>query len=179
MNITLLEEPLRKIVVYLDPREYKSTWLGNKAVYRTCCALADSAELVVIAPGVVEFGEDPQIDGLIRTYGYRGKKVLLAAADRNADIRENLGAAAALINGSSNGRFSITYCTNGLGGGKGLTREEIEGVGYWFAPLAAALERYDPRSMKEGFNVMDDGEVVYYIPNPGLGLWALRSQFNE
>ena len=179
VNITLLEEPLRKIVVYLDPREYKSTWLGNKAVYRTCCALADSAELVVIAPGVVEFGEDPQIDGLIRTYGYRGKKVLLAAADRNADIRENLGAAAALINGSSNGRFSITYCTNGLGGGKGLTREEIEGVGYWFAPLAAALERYDPRSMKEGFNVMDDGEVVYYIPNPGLGLWALRSQFNE
>jgi nickel-dependent lactate racemase len=179
LNITFLDEPLPKIVVYLPPHEYKSTWVGNKAVYRTCLALAEGAELVVIAPGVVEFGEDPAIDALIRRYGYRGKAQLLEAVERRQDLRSNLGAAAALINGSSNGRFSITYCTNGLGAGKGLTRREVEDVGYLFAPLAPALERYDPGLMKDGFNMMNDGEAVYYISNPGQGLWAVRSQFED
>jgi nickel-dependent lactate racemase len=177
-NIISLDEPLKKVIVYLDPHEYKSTWLGNKAVYRTCMALADGSELVIMAPGVVEFGEDSAIDALIRTYGYRGKKKIMEAAGKNEDIRANLGAAAALINGSSNGRFSITYCTNDLGGGKGLTRREIESVGYDFAPLAPMLERYNPDRMRDGYNRMSDGEVVYYIANPGLGLWALRSQFD-
>ncbi len=179
LNVTLLDEPLPKIVVYLPPDEYKSTWLGNKAVYRTCLALADGAELVVIAPGVVEFGEDPEIDALIRTCGYRGKAHVLAEVERRQDLRSNLGAAAALINGSSNGRFSITYCTNGLGGGKGLTKREVEAVGYRFAPLGPALERYDPRLMKDGFNMMNDGEAVYFISDPGQGLWAVRSQFED
>lgn len=177
LNITLLDEPLSKIVVHLAPHEYKSTWLGNKAVYRTCMALAEGAELVVLAPGVVEFGEDPAIDALIRTCGYRGKAAVLEAVERRQDLKGNLGAAAALINGSSNGRFSITYCTNNLGGGRGLTRREVESVGYRFAPLGPALERYDPCLMKDGFNMMNDGETVYYISDPGQGLWALRSQF--
>ncbi len=179
LNVNFLDEPLPKIVVYLPPDEYKSTWLGNKAVYRTCLALAEGAELFVIAPGVVEFGEDPAIDALIRTYGYRGKAELMEAVERQADLRANLGAVAALINGSGNGRFSITYCTNERGGGKGLTRREVEGVGYRFYPLEPALERYDPGMMKDGFNMMNDGESVYYISNPGQGLWAVRSQFGE
>jgi len=179
LSVTFLDEPLRKIVVFLPPHEYKSTWVGNKAVYRTCLALAEGAELFVIAPGVVEFGEDPGIDALIRTYGYRGKAQLLEAVERREDLKSNLGAVAALINGSSNGRFSITYCTNGLGGGKGLTRREVESVGYRFAPLAPALERYDPGLMRDGFNMMNDGEAVYYISNPGQGLWAVRSQFED
>lgn len=177
LNITLLDEPLRKVIVHLAPHEYKSTWLGNKAIYRTCLALADGAELIIIAPGVVEFGEDPEIDSLIRTYGYRGTGSVLEAVDHNEDLRSNLAAAAALINGSCNDRFSITYCTNDRGGGKGLTRQEIESVGYRFAPLAPILERYHPDSMKDGYNTLNDGEVVYYISDPGLGLWALRSRF--
>ena len=179
LNVNFLEEPLPKIVVYLPPDEYKSTWLGNKAVYRTCLALAEGAELFVIAPGVVEFGEDPAIDALIRTYGYRGKTKLMEAVERRDDLLSNLGAVAALINGSGNGRFSITYCTNGRGGGQGLTRSEVEGVGYRFSPLPSALERYDPGLMKDGFNMMNDGETVFYISNPGQGLWAVRSQFGD
>jgi hypothetical protein len=142
-------------------------------------ALADGAELLIMAPGVVEFGEDPAIDSLIRTYGYRGKTKLLDAVARHEDLRSNLGAAAALINGSGNDRFAITYCTNDRGGGKGLTRREIENVGYRFAALAPMLERYPPETMQDGYNIMNDGEVVYFISNPGLGLWALRSQFGE
>ncbi|OGD22430.1 MAG: hypothetical protein A2W03_01575 [Candidatus Aminicenantes bacterium RBG_16_63_16] len=179
LNITFLDEPLPKIIVYLPPHEYKSTWVGNKAVYRTCLALAEGAELVVIAPGVVEFGEDPAIDALIRRYGYRGKTKLMEAVERREDLRSNLGAAAALINGSGNGRFSITYCTNDRGGGKGLTRREVESVGYRFSPLEPALERYDPALMKDGFNMLNDGEAVFYISNPGQGLWAVRSQFGD
>ena len=179
LNITFLDEPLRKVVVYLAPHEYKSTWLGNKAIYRTCLALADGAELLIMAPGVVEFGEDPAIDSLIRTYGYRGKKRVLDAVEHSEDLRSNLGAAAALINGSSDDRFTITYCTNERGGGKGLTRREIEQVGYRFAALVPTLERYYPEAMRDGYNIMNDGEVVYFISNPGLGLWALRSQFGK
>jgi len=140
--------------------------------------MAEGGELVVIAPGVVEFGEDPAIDGLIRTYGYRGKKAILDAVAKNEDLKSNLGAAAALINGSGNDRFSITCCTNDLGGGKGLTRREIESAGYRFEPLASILERYNPDIMRDGYNTMKDGEMVFYISNPGLGLWALRSQFD-
>lgn len=179
LNITFLDEPLRKVIVSLPPHEYKSTWLGNKAIYRTCLAMAEGGELLIMAPGVVEFGEDPAIDSLIRTYGYRGKKKVLEAVERHEELRSNLGAAAALINGSSDDRFAITYCTDDRGGGKGLTSREIESVGYRFAALAAVRGRYNPDVMRDGYNIMNDGEVVYFISNPGLGLWALRSQFPD
>ena len=54
----MLDQPLRKAVVYLDPHEFRSTWLGSKAIYRTRMALADGAELIILAPAVKEFGED-------------------------------------------------------------------------------------------------------------------------
>jgi nickel-dependent lactate racemase len=179
VNITLLQGPLRKVVVYLPPQEYKSAWLGNKSIYRTCMALAEGAELLVLAPGVAAFGEDPALDALIRAHGYRGKKAVLEALEKSPALRADLGAAAALINGSSEGRFSITYATSGLGGGRGLTRKEVESVGYRFAPLAEALERYGPGTLRDGFNTLGDGERVFFISNPGQGLWALLSQIEE
>ena len=79
VNFEMLDTPIRKAVVYLDPHEFHSTWLGNKAVYRTRMALADDAELIILAPGVKEFGEDRAIDALIRKYGYRGTPATLEA----------------------------------------------------------------------------------------------------
>jgi nickel-dependent lactate racemase len=171
VNITMLDEPLDKVVVYLDPEEYRSTWLGNKSIYRTRMAMADGGELVVIAPGLREFGEDKTIDGLIRKYGYRGTPYTLMQVEKNSDLKENLSAAAHLIHGSSEGRFSITYCP-----GK-LTREEIEGVGFQYQELERALDTYDPRHLQEGWNKLSSGEVVYYISNPAVGLWAYRGKF--
>ena len=55
VNIQLLDRPIERAVVYLDPREYRSTWLGNKAIYRLRMALADDAELIVLAPGAALF----------------------------------------------------------------------------------------------------------------------------
>lgn len=170
-NLDLLDEPIRKAVVYLDPAEFKSTWLGNKAVYRTRMAMADDGDLVVLAPGVREFGEDPTIDKLIRKYGYRGTPRTLKMVDENEDLRANLGAAAHLIHGSSEGRFRITYCPGVL------TREEIEGVGFRWADLKETTARYDPTVLRDGMNRMADGEEVFYISNPALGLWGLKSQF--
>src|SRR3984885_7063167 len=106
----MLDEPIQKAVVYLDPHEFQSTWLGNKAVYRTRMALADGADLIVLAPGVKEFGEDTKIDELIRKYGYFGTPATLEAVERNADLAAELGAAAHLIHASSEGRFNITWC---------------------------------------------------------------------
>ena len=110
VNFTVFDEPLKKVVVFLDPSEFKTTWLGNKSIYRTRMAMADNGELIVLAPGLKEFGEDKEIDRLIRKYGYRGTPATLKAVADNEELRMNLSAAAHLIHGSSEGRLSITFC---------------------------------------------------------------------
>ena len=170
VNITLLDEPLKKVVVWLDPDEFRSTWLGNKAVYRTRMAIADGGELIILAPGLKEFGEDHEIDRLIRRYGYKGTFNTLKGVREQEELRTNLSAAAHLIHGSSEGRFSITYCPGYL------TRDEIEGVGYQYADLNAMIARYRPGTLNEGLNTVD-GEDLFYIGNPALGLWSCRNRF--
>jgi nickel-dependent lactate racemase len=170
VNFRMMDREIRKAVVYLDPAEFKSTWLGNKSVYRTRMAIADGGELIVLAPGVKEFGEDHTIDGLIRKYGYVGSPRVLELTKANADLGANLSAAAHLIHGSSEGRFTITYCPGHL------TREEIEGVNFRYAPLNEMTARYNPAVLKDGWNEVN-GEEIYYISNPALGLWAYRGRF--
>ncbi|MGB7769858.1 MAG: D-mannonate epimerase [Verrucomicrobiia bacterium] len=173
VNFEMLGEPLKKVVVYLDPSEFKSLWLGNKSIYRTRMALADGGELIVLAPGVKEFGEDREIDRLIRKYGYRGTPATLAAVKANAELRDNLGAAAHLIHGSSEGRFNVTYCPGHL------TREEIESVNFRYADLKQMAARYNPARLKDGWNLMPDGDKIFFISNPALGLWACQSRFQN
>ena len=172
-NFIMVDRPLKKCIVWLDPDEFKSTWLGNKSIYRTRMALADGAELIVLAPGLREFGEDPDIDALIRKYGYKGTPHTLEATRANRELQDNLSAPAHLIHGSSEGRFRITYCP-----GPGMTREEIEGVGFDYAPLDEMMERYDVPSLNDGWNTVG-GEDVYYISNPALGLWAHPDRFKD
>jgi nickel-dependent lactate racemase len=174
VNLDLIEAPLKKVVVYLDPHEFTSTWLGNKAVYRTRMAMADGGELIVLAPGLKEFGEDPEIDRLIRKYGYRGTPATFKAIQANPELRHNLSAAAHLIHGSSEGRFHIVYCP-----GPKLSQDAIRSVGFDAGDLNSMLKRYLPEKLKEGRNLMPDGEEIFYISNPALGLWALRSQFAD
>jgi len=171
-NIDYVEHGLKKCVVYLDPSEFTSTWLGNKAIYRTRMAMADGGELVILAPGVRHFGEDETVDGLIRKYGYRGRLHTLEVFERPDadDLRANMGAAAHLIHGSSDGRFSITYCV------KEITQDEIRGVGFQAADYDAMAAKYDPAKLRYGYNTVD-GEEIYFIPNPALGLWIDRERF--
>lgn len=173
-NIDFTEKSLDKVVVYLEPEEFKSTWLGNKAVYRTRMAIRDGGELVILAPGVEKFGEDGEVDKLIRKYGYRGRLHTLAEFDQteNADLRANMSAAAHLIHGSSDGRFSITYAV------KNISRAEIESVGFHAADYDEMKQKYDPAKLHYGFNTVN-GENIYYIPNPALGLWISREKFGE
>lgn len=170
VNFSILPEELSKVVVYLDDEEFHSTWLGNKSIYRTRMAIADRGELIVLAPGVKTFGEDPQIDVLIRKYGYRTTPEIMRMMQENADLQGNLSAAAHLIHGSSENRFRVTYCPGHL------SRAEIEGVGYEYADLHKMLQRYDPRTLRDGWNQLPDGERVYYISNPALGLWAYEGR---
>jgi nickel-dependent lactate racemase len=170
VNFTMMPEPLKKAVVYLDPGEYHSTWLGNKAIYRTRMAMADGGELLILAPGVSAFGEDPRIDKLIRKYGYHGTPATLAMVRDNPDLAADLGAAAHLIHGSSEGRFRIVWSPGHL------TREEIQGVGFEYADLNHMLKRYIPSRLNQGWNNVA-GEDFYFIENPGLGLWASQDRF--
>ncbi len=171
VNVTMPDKPIQKAVVYLNPQEFKSTWLGNKSIYRTRMAMADKGELIVLAPGLKEFGEDPVIDKLIRKYGYRGTKHTLEATHLNDDLKNNLSAAAHLIHGSSEGRFSITYCPGHL------TRKEIESVNFKFASLTEMTSKYEPEYRKDGINITKDGEEFYFISNPAVGLWASKDKF--
>jgi nickel-dependent lactate racemase len=173
VNFDLLDHPLKKVLVYLDPHEFKSTWLGNKAVYRTRMAMADGGELIILAPGLKEFGEDPEIDRLIRKYGYRGTPTTLAAVKANAELRNNLSAAAHLIHGSSEGRFRITYCP-----GPQMSAEAIRSVGFEPGDLEATMQQYNFDKLQDGPNRLSNGEEVFFISNPALGLWALKSQFS-
>ncbi|MCL1837240.1 MAG: nickel-dependent lactate racemase [Treponema sp.] len=173
VNVTLLDEPLHRTVVYLEPQEFRSTWLGNKAIYRTRMAMADGGELLIIAPGLERFGEDPQLDALIRKHGYRPGKVIRERAAADAELAGSLSAAAHLIHGSSEGRFTVRYCP-----GPGIGRREIESVGFEWGSIGEALERYDVRSLAAGWNSAG-GERFFYVPNPALGLWALRSTFES
>jgi nickel-dependent lactate racemase len=172
VNFSVLDKPLKKVVVYLNPAEFKSTWLGNKSIYRTRMAMADKGELIVLAPGVKQFGEDKEIDRLIRKYGYRGTPATLKAVGENEELQNNLSAAAHLIHGSSEGRFSITYCPGFL------SREEIESVNFMFSDLEEMQKRYDPEKLSEGFNRLPDGEEIFYISNPALGLWTSKDRLN-
>jgi nickel-dependent lactate racemase len=170
VNLDVLERAPAKVLVYLDPQEYKSTWLGNKAVYRTRMAIADGGELVILAPGVRQFGEDAAIDGLIRRFGYCGTPATIAAVESHPELAANLSAAAHLIHGSSEGRFRITYCPGQM------TRAEVEGAGYAYDDLSARLEQYPPRRLRPGWNHID-GEEIYFVANPALGLWGTAERF--
>lgn len=172
VNFQMLDKPLDKVVVYLEPEEFKSTWLGNKSIYRTRMAMADGGELIVLAPGLKEFGEDKEIDRLIRKYGYVGTDKVLKLIEENDELRNNLSAAAHLIHGSSEGRFNITYCPGNI------SQEEIKSVNFAYADLEEMSSKYDPEVLKDGFNIVD-GEEVFYISNPGMGLWAYKERFKD
>ncbi|MCC7498151.1 MAG: DUF2088 domain-containing protein [Bryobacterales bacterium] len=172
VNFVMLDHELTKCVVFLDPAEFKTTWLGNKAIYRTRMALADDANLIILAPGVKQFGEDEGIDKLIRKYGYRGTPATLEAVDREPEMAGNLSAAAHLIHGSSEGRFHITYCPGAM------TREEMESVNFQYADLREMMARYDPAKLADGYNDVG-GEEVFFVSNPALGLWSYRGRFSS
>ncbi len=171
-NIDYVETGIKKCVVYLNEKEFHSTWLGNKSVYRTRMAIADGGELIVLAPAVDKFGEDKTNDGLIRKYGYKGRIHTLELLNENADLQANMGVAAHLIHGSSDGRFSITYAV------RDISQKEIEDAGFIPASYDELSKKYDPAKLKYGYNTVD-GEEIFYIPNPALGLWINREKFNQ
>jgi hypothetical protein len=173
VNFIVLTKPLKKVVVYLDPSEFKSTWLGNKSIYRTRMAIEDGGELIVLAPGLKEFGEDKEIDRLIRKYGYVNTPEILQQTNKNEELKNNLSAAAHLIHGSTENRFNVTYCPGNL------NKQEITSVNYNFGNLDEMIKIYNPVKLKDGFNILPGGEEIYYVSNPALGLWASEERFRN
>jgi len=172
-NITVFDKPLKKIVCVMQGDEFVSTWVANKAVYRTRMALADGAELLILAPGLKRFGEQPDVDAIIRKYGYSGTEHVMAEYQHQPDLRELAHATAHLLHGSSEGRFRITYAPGHL------SQAEIESVCFGYADLNEAIARYRPDELREGWNRTADGEEFFFIPTPSAGLWATRERLYE
>jgi hypothetical protein len=162
-----MDTPIDTCVVSLDEHEFRSTWLGNKAIYRTRMAMADRGKLIILAPGITRFGEDDEIDRLIRKFGYVGTDNILRLCETEPELRDNLSAAAHLIHGSTEGRFDVVYATDKL------SKEDVENVGFKHMPLSEALCKYNPKRLSSGYNKTEDGEEVFFIENPALGLWTV------
>jgi len=171
-NMTFLEQPIKKAVVYLDPEKFKTTWVGNKAIYRTRMAIADGGELLIMAPALEACGEDLENDRLIKKFGYLPRGGVLAAVKGDRELGENLAVAAHLIHGSSEGRFKITYAP-----GK-MSREQMVALKYDYMRPEVALAMYDVEGLREGFNIVQ-GEEIFFVSNPALGLWTTRERFNN
>jgi nickel-dependent lactate racemase len=173
ININFVDEPIKKCVVYLDPKEFKSTWLGNKAIYRTRMAIQDGGELVILAPGIEKFGEDSKIDQIIRAFGYVGREQVLNLFKSNKLLQNNMGAAAHLIHSSSDGRFKITYAV------KNISLAEIDQVNFNAMRYEDAIRLYPLEKLKPGYQYLDNGEKIFFIQNPALGLWIDRHKFES
>ena len=170
-NITIVP-PLKKVVAVMQGDEFYSTWVANKAIYRTRMAMADGGELLIIAPGLERFGEQPEVDELIRKYGYTGTPNVMKLWKTEPMLQDLTHGTAHLIHGSSEGRFKITYAPGHL------TREEVEGVNFAYADYEETIKRYNPEKMKNGFNTMPDGEEVYFISTPSAGLWSTKEKLH-
>ena len=168
LNIVHVERRAKKLVTYLDPDELKTTWVGNKGIYRTRMAVADGGDLIILAPGVKAFGENEEMDKMTRKYGYKGRDYVLDLFNKGA-FDNKIMSAAHLIQGSSDGRFTITYCTKP----ENLSKEEINSVGYEWMDYNEAASLYNPDTLKEGWNTLENGEEIYFVKTPALGLWKV------
>jgi len=173
VNITRLVEPISTFVVYLDEKEFRSTWLGCKAIYRTRLAVADGGHVVMIAPGLERLGEDPLFDRIIRKYGYVGTERITRLVETREDLRRNLAVAAHLIHGSTEGRFHVTVATDTV------DRRVIQSVGFGHMSLEEARQRYRYQERTPGRHTASDGSPFYYIANPAAGLWAAAGRLDD
>jgi nickel-dependent lactate racemase len=171
VNVEYVDRPIRKAVVWLDPKKYRSTWHGNRAIHHLRLAIADGGELIIIAPGVDCFGEERSIDETIRDYGYCGTQAIRELVD-SGELAGDLAGAAHLAHGSTEGRFQVCYAPGGL------RKEEIEDVGYTWADCHAMIATYDPATLHEGWNTVE-GEEIFFVKNPALGLWAVPGSLDK
>jgi nickel-dependent lactate racemase len=173
VNIMTFDQPIKKIVAHMQGDEFRSTWVANKAVYRTRMAMADGGELLILAPGLERFGEQPDVDALIRKYGYAPTAEVLELYRKNKDLQDLAHGTAHLIHGTSEGRFTIRYAPGHL------SKADIEQVKFSHADLKESLKRYPIDQLKEGWNTMPDGEEIFYISTPSAGLWSTKARIER
>ncbi len=172
-NVTIVDRPIKKIVAVMQGDEFYSTWVANKAVYRTRMAMADGGELLIIAPGLKRFGEQPEIEAIIRKYGYVGTPKVMQLWRENPDLQDFANGTAHLMNGSSEGRFTIRYAPGNI------SQADMENVNFAYADLNETLERYNPARLKTGWNTLPDGEEFYFISTPSAGLWSTQEKLEK
>jgi nickel-dependent lactate racemase len=172
-NVTIVDKPIKKCVAVMQGDEFYSTWVANKAVYRTRMAMADGGELLILAPGLKRFGEQPEIEAIIRKYGYVGTDRVMKLWRENPDLQDFANGTAHLMNGSSEGRFTIRYAPGAI------SQPDMESVNFQYADLGEALKRYNPESLKTGWNKLSDGEEVFFISTPSAGLWTTKEKLEN
>ena len=165
VNINHVERPVKKCVVWMDPHSYHSTWVTNKAIYRTQKMVAEDGEIIVIAPGVHTFGENDLADQAIRKYGYRPREEMLELYRNDPLLSSNMSLAGHLIRSVPSLNTKLTYCTDKL------TREEVEHAGFCHLSVAEAMAAYPCEDWKTGWKTLPNGEEIYFVRNAALGLW--------
>jgi len=71
----------------------------------------------------------------------------MEAMKNDTDLKNNLSAVAHLIRGSSEGRFSITYCPGHL------SKSEVERVGFKYDDLKTTQQKCNFETLKDGWRL--------------------------
>lgn len=165
VNITHVEKPVKKCVVWMDPHSYHSTWVTNKAFYRTMKMVQEGGEIIVIAPGLHVFGENDLADQAIRKYGYRPREEMLELYKSDPLLSGNMSLAGHLIRCVPSLETRLTYCTDQI------PQEEIEHAGFHYMSVEEAMAAYPCESWQTGWRTLPNGEEIYFVRNAALGLW--------
>ena len=173
VNIKMLDKDYKKVIAFLDPEEFKSVWVGNKALLRTMMCIADGGELIIICPGIRAFAENSFADSFIRKYGYRSKQELLDIVEKSGEMEDYMLPLSQMILSDTGKRFKVTYAA------KDISREELESVYCNWISYEDVIKKYDPESLQEGENILPDGEEIFYVHKPAQGLWSEINRFRR
>ena len=173
VNFMMMDREIKKAVVFLDPHEFKTHLAGQQK--RLSHPHGPGRQCGTHRPRSwrSRFRRRPRDR-------HTHPQVRLLRHSGNASGRQRTtpswpaicSAAAHLIHGSSEGRFTIRYCPGHL------TREEIEGVHFDYGDLAEYIAKYDPEKLSDGWNIVD-GEEIFFISNPALALWAYEGRLAQ
>jgi nickel-dependent lactate racemase len=180
LNVDYLDEAAEDVVVYLDPDEYKSFWLGNKAVYRTGMGIARGGRLHVLAPGVRSFSdsaEQGERERLIEEVGYKGLSHVRKCLESTPGLKDNLSVAAHCVHGSplmddgGDPLFEIIYYTNP----NHMPRKRVENAGFKWGDYGQVedVSLPDSQGFHDNFGI-GRSKKVYFVPDPGMALLKVK-----
>lgn len=169
-NVTVVEEGLQRVVAFFPGLRFASLWDVQQLLPRLAMCLADGGELILLAPGIERLAADDAPLAVYRRTGYLGAAELRERQRTDPELGNEPWLATHLLNGSTNGRSKIYHALDGI------DAETLRALNLWPMELEETLFRYRPAKAKAGWNITNEGEKFFFIPDPTAGLWSTKKR---